>query len=298
MLALVKEGSQLQLQALPIPEPQAGEALIRVRAAGLCRTDVLVMQGRLPSLDPLIPGHELAGELVALGAGVSHLSVGERVTVHPQIGCGHCPSCQQRRPEHCPEALMLGVDRHGAFAEYLCLPAHALWRVPDTLSWHEAAYTEPVAAALGVLRAGITPDQKGWITGQNRIAALTARVLERSGCRPDIGPLTDVPPNSLDYVIETGLKPEDLPRLLDSLRPGGLLIAKSRHLGELPLPWNTLVRKDIRLQGLYYGPFDAAVNMLDRALLQDLIGESYSLQAWAQFIAPAPEAQKPFLVMP
>ncbi len=297
MLALIKEGSQLQLQELPIPEPQTGEVLIRVRAAGLCRTDVLVMQGKLPAINPLIPGHEFAGEITAIGSDITQFQLGQPVTVHPLIGCGLCPCCQIKRPEHCPDVQMLGVERHGAFAEYICVPAQAVWQVPDSLSWQEAAYTEPVAATLGVLRAGIQPEQKGWITGSNRIAALTSRVLNLHGCQPGIGSLAEFEPDSLDYVIETGLKAEELPTILQVLKPGGTLIAKSRHLGELPLPWNMLVRKDIRLQGLYYGSFKQALAMINTELLGDLMGKSYRLSDWQSFIAPAPEAQKPFLVM-
>jgi D-arabinose 1-dehydrogenase-like Zn-dependent alcohol dehydrogenase len=301
--ALVKEGQELNLQELPLPEPGPGEILIRVRAAGLCRTDSLVMQGLLASGDPLIPGHELAGEITGLGTGVTGFQIGQRVTVHPQIGCGSCESCQQRRPEHCPEVAMLGVRRHGAFAEALCVPAHAVWKLPDSLSWFEGAYTEPVAAALGIFRAGIKPQQKGWVMGQNRIATLTARILERKGYAAGSGPLSQLDTNSLDYLVETGLDSSGLARALEVLRPGGVLIAKSRHLEALNLPWSTLVRKDIRIQGLYYGGFDEALAVLARSaaaqdqLLGDLIGLSYSLEQWQAFISPRPEASKPFLVM-
>ena len=103
MRALVKEGSRLQLQELPVPLPAADEVLIRVRAAGLCRTDALVMAGQLPAANPLIPGHELAGEVAGYGPATRGWRLGEPVTVHPQIGCGTCGACAGRRPANpCP----------------------------------------------------------------------------------------------------------------------------------------------------------------------------------------------------
>lgn len=304
MKALVKEDSRLHLQEVPVPEPGRHEVLIRVRAAALCRTDQLVMSGRLPACDPLIPGHELSGQVAAVGEGVRDLHLDDPVTVHPLVGCGACGSCRQRRPEHCPEAAMIGVDRDGAFAEYLCAPARATWRLPADLGWKEAAYAEPLAAALGIFRSGLRPEQSGWVTGTSRIALLTTRLLQRMGFSTGMGALEEVAPNSLDYVVETGLHAQELDRVLEVLAPGGSLIAKSRHLGALPLAWSTLVRKDLRIQGLYYGGFAEALALLSQAdvdgLLADLVGPAYALDDWRVFVAADAddnERHKRFLVM-
>jgi len=199
---------------------------------------------------------------------------------------------------------MIGVDRHGAFAEYLCAPARATWRLPEGLGWKEAAYAEPLAATLGVFRSGILPEQVGWVMGSSRIALLTARLLQRRGFAAGMGPLDDMEPNSLDYVVETGLQAHEVDHVLEVLKPGGALIAKSRHLGALPLPWSRLVRKDLRVQGLYYGGFAEALVLLGQAdvheLLVDLVGPAYELADWRAFVAPEEkesERRKPFLVM-
>ncbi|MEZ0374498.1 MAG: alcohol dehydrogenase catalytic domain-containing protein, partial [Candidatus Sericytochromatia bacterium] len=247
------------------------------------------------------PGHELAGEIAACGTGVSGFEPGERVTVHPLIGCGACQACDARLPESCPQARMIGVERHGAFAEYLCVPAHAVWKLPDGVSWIEGAYTEPIAAIMGIFRAGITPEQSGWVMGSNRIAVLSSRVLQQRGFDAGQGPLDFVAPNSLDYLVESGLTADELPRVLEVLKPGGVLIAKSRHIESLPLPWSTIVRKDLRIQGLYYGSFGAALDFLAEDpeglydLLADLAGPEYRLDDWRGFLTPA-ETSKPFLV--
>lgn len=304
MKALVKEGSRLQLQDVSVPEPGPDEVLIRVRSAGLCRTDQLVMNGSLPARDPLIPGHELAGEIAAVGEDVRDLHRAEPVTVHPLVGCGACAACQRLRPEHCAEAAMIGVDYHGAFAEYLCAPARATWRLPEGLGWKEAAYAEPLAATLGIFRSGIQPKQAGWVMGSSRIALLTAGLLQRRGFAVGMGALEGVEPNSLDYVVETGLHVQEVDRVLEVLRPGGCLIAKSRHQGVLPLPWSRLVRKDLCIRGLYYGGFADALVLLSQAdvreLLVDLMGPAYALADWRAFVSPQAnesERRKPFLVM-
>lgn len=294
--ALVKAGAAVGLQELPRPEPGRAEVLIRVRAAGLCRTDRLVMNGSLPARDPLIPGHELAGELAALGPDVNGWSLGDRVTVHPMLGCGACAACHALRPEHCPAVRTLGIDVDGAFAEYLRVPARALWRLPSTLGWREGAYAEPVAAALGVLRAEIRPGMRGAVAGQNRIAALTRSLLALRGYEPEaFGPETL--PESLDYLVESG--EAELEPLLAALRPGGLLIAKSRHLARQSLPWSLIVRKDLRIQGIYYGDFGEAIGLLAEAgpaLTGPLFGASYAIADWQRFIGPDDEQGKRFLV--
>lgn len=294
MRALVKEGSRLQLQELPVPLPAADEVLIRVRAAGLCRTDALVMAGQLPAANPLIPGHELAGEVAGYGPATRGWRLGEPVTVHPQIGCGTCGACAGRRPEHCRNVRMLGVDLHGAFAEYVCVPAHAVWHLPAELDWRQGAYAEPLAAMLGVFRV-LEPGQRGTVLGDNRIAEMTRRLLSWKGfCLSEAG--------ELDFLIESGLDSAALAAALERLRPGGQLIAKSRHLAALELPWSQLVRKDLRIQGLYYGDFAEAVALLAQppavraGLFAGLIGPSFDLAHWPDFIAPGPESAKRFVV--
>ena len=139
--------------------------------------------------------------------------------------------------------------------------------------------------------------------GDNRIAVLTTR-LARRDFDVGMGSLEGIEPNALDYVIDTGLGAQELRRVLEVLKPGGTLIAKSRHLGSLPLPWNTLVRKDLRIQGLYYGGFADAMALLSEVdvhgLLGDLLGPAHTLTDWRAFVAPegnGSELNKAFLVM-
>lgn len=303
MKALVKDGDRLELQELPLPVPAADEVRIRVRAVGLCRSDLLVMQGKLPAISPLIPGHEFAGEIEALGRAVTGFETGQAVSAHPLIGCGNCPHCLARQPEHCHQTQMIGMQRQGAFVEYLCLPAHALWRLPDHLSWLQGAYSEPLAAAFGIFDSQLKPAQRGWVLGHNRISELSSRLLKWRGFSCGQGSLAAQPDNSLDFVVETGLEDLDFDQICRVLKPGGSLIAKSRHLDALPLPWSQLVRKDLRLEGHYYGPFAQVREFLQQPadmlgpLFEGLIGPSFRLEDWRDFIAAGGEHSKPFLVM-
>ncbi|MGV3524859.1 MAG: zinc-dependent alcohol dehydrogenase [Candidatus Sericytochromatia bacterium] len=297
MHALFRSPERLILTSRPDPTPAPDEVVLRVHCAGLCRTDQLIMQGAIPLPYPLIPGHELAGEVVALGTAVQGWELNARATVHPLLGCGACAACQASQPEHCPTSTMLGLDRDGAFAEYLCVPARALWRLPEGMDWQRAAYTEPVAAALGLLKAEMTPQQRGWITGSGRITALSAQLARLHGLQVGTGSLDDVAPRSLDYVIETQLDADSLRQILGCLRPGGLLVLKSRHIPSLALPISEVVRHELRLQGLYYGSFARALELLSGSELEvkSLFGGVYGLHDWAEFVAPASESRKRFL---
>jgi L-iditol 2-dehydrogenase len=136
------------------PTPGAGEVLVRVRAAGICGSDLHGMDGRSGRRQPpIIMGHEAAGEIVALGAGVKGWRVGERVTFDSTEYCGDCPECSEGFINLCHKRKVLGVScgdyrRHGCFAELVSLPTRILYRIPAALSYEKAAFAEPVAIAL------------------------------------------------------------------------------------------------------------------------------------------------------
>jgi NADPH:quinone reductase-like Zn-dependent oxidoreductase len=133
----------LRYEDFPTPEPRPGEALIRVRACGLNHLDVFTRrgeQGRRVKL-PHILGVETAGEIAALGKGVTGLSVGDRVVSGPGIWCGRCEFCRAGQENMCAERLIVGVDVHGGYAEYIKLPAYALAPLPKSVSFEQGATT-------------------------------------------------------------------------------------------------------------------------------------------------------------
>lgn len=159
MQALVlTDKKQFELQSLPTPTPGPDEVLIAVRACGICGSDVHGMDGstgrRRP---PIVMGHEAAGVIAGLGANVTGWRTGDRVTFDSTISCGHCPHCRRGEVNLCDHRRVLGVSceeyrQAGAFADYVVVPARILYRLPDALSFEEAALIEPFTIAFHAVR--------------------------------------------------------------------------------------------------------------------------------------------------
>nr|MCU0909255.1 alcohol dehydrogenase catalytic domain-containing protein [Paracoccaceae bacterium] len=148
-----REGQAVAVETLPDPAPGPGEVVIAVRASGICHTDVEILRGNYgASAFPLVPGHEFAGEVVALGSGVASVAVGDRVVVDPNIGCGVCPACLRGRLNLCERLGACGVSRNGGFAAFCAVPADRLVAAGD-LPWPVAALAEP----LGCVLNGLSP---------------------------------------------------------------------------------------------------------------------------------------------
>jgi L-iditol 2-dehydrogenase len=274
MRALVKRGSDVRVRLVPIPEPGRDEVRVSVRLAGLCRTDVQVALGQLPAADPLILGHEFAGVVDALGPGVTEPRPGQRVAVLPVQGCGHCAICRAGDTLNCPRRTMLGVDRDGAFAEFVCVPSVSVHPLPDGIADEVAAYAEPVAAALAVLDGGLRLDQRGLILGRNRFAVLIARLLHAHGFTAIETDGPAWPDDSFDFVVETRLDDGIVAEMIRLARPGATLLLKSRLPGCVALPVLPLLAKRLTLRGLNYGCFRTALRLLADGTLDvsDLLG--------------------------
>lgn len=159
-------GTTVKPERLPVPTPGPGEVLVQVAACGVCASDLHMIDGSLPTRGPIpvIPGHEAAGTIVSVGADVEHWSPGDRVAIFAGVACGECPSCQQGGDtEHCWIAKCLGIDRDGAWAEFVSVPAWNLVKVPDNVPLEIAAIlcdavATPFNAVIdaGGLRAGET----------------------------------------------------------------------------------------------------------------------------------------------
>ena len=148
----------IALERVADPAPAEGEAILRVGAAGVCASDLRVYRGEKHAEPGVIPGHEFAGTVAAVGDGVRRLQTGDRVAVYPIIACGGCVFCRRGLRNRCLERTTLGYDRNGGLAEFVALPAsivsagHAV-RLPDSLSLERASLTEPLACVLNSLEA-------------------------------------------------------------------------------------------------------------------------------------------------
>jgi L-iditol 2-dehydrogenase len=190
MKALVLRAySELVYEDAPQPEPGAEDVLIRVKACGICGSDVHGLDGstgrRIP---PLVMGHEAAGEVAETGAAVRDLRVGERVTFDSTVSCGRCFYCARGEINLCDNRQILGVSpgpyrRHGAFAEYVAVPRQIVYRLPDNLSFEQAALIEAVSVAVHA--AGLTPVRAGEtaaVVGSGMIGLLAIQALRHAGC--------------------------------------------------------------------------------------------------------------------
>jgi D-arabinose 1-dehydrogenase-like Zn-dependent alcohol dehydrogenase len=289
MRAVVKQGRSVQICRVPVPEPRPGEVLIRVEVAGVCRTDVYVAQGKLSSADPVILGHEFAGVVAAGGPDDHGFAPGDRVVVMPAIPCGTCLRCAGGMPECCPHHQFLGVGRHGAFAEYVAVPAQVVHHLPKALSFTEGAYAEPVCASLAVLKANIRPGQRGLIYGDNRIAELTKRVLSAAGFsaveRHRMDPSAPLETDAYDFVIETHPVAGAFDEIIRVLRPGGRIILKSRPPAPVAIDLAAAVRKEVVFESVSYATFAESLEFLTRHDLADLFGEARPLEDFADVFA-------------
>jgi threonine dehydrogenase-like Zn-dependent dehydrogenase len=148
------EPHRAEIVERPVPAPGRGEVLVRVRAAGICASDVAAFQGkhnvRRP---PVITGHELAGEVAAVGPGATDWEVGDRVAVEPHMGCGVCAYCRRGQYHECPEKRFVGVgDWIGAFAEYVVAADCMCHRMPADMTYDEGATLEPFCVGLHAVR--------------------------------------------------------------------------------------------------------------------------------------------------
>lgn len=167
-----------------VPEPTCGpdEAVIRVRACGICGTDHHIYQGDYFSSYPIIPGHEFGGEVVEVGKNVNVVQAGDRVAVDPNIYCGECHFCRQQHNNHCLNFEATGVTRNGAFAEYVAVPARTCYRIPEHISFQEAALIEPLSCvAFALNRIRVYPGDEVLIFGAGPMGLLLLQALQRSG---------------------------------------------------------------------------------------------------------------------
>jgi threonine dehydrogenase-like Zn-dependent dehydrogenase len=153
LAAVLREYNRLALEEVPTPEPGPGEALVRIRACGFCATDFKAIKGiRRNVVFPLVPGHEAAGEVAAVGTGVTHVREGDAVIIQPSGYCGLCHACRLGLTHYCEQAYTTGGDgpkdvRPGSFAEYTLTGANTLFAKPKGLSWEAACQAEPVSGA-------------------------------------------------------------------------------------------------------------------------------------------------------
>ena len=187
---VLKEYRRFAVEEFPKPTAGLDEVLVRVRACGICGSDVHGMDGssgrRIP---PIIMGHEAAGEIAEVGTGVSGWKTGDRVTFDSTVYCGECWYCRYGKINLCENRRVLGVScaeyrRHGAFAEYVAVPRRILYRLPDNLTFEQAAMVEAVSVAVHAVKRTPLPENASVaVVGTGMIGLLVVQALRVAGCR-------------------------------------------------------------------------------------------------------------------
>lgn len=178
------ETGRAEIVEVPVPVPGAGEILVRVHSAGICASDVAAFQGkhnvRRP---PVITGHELAGEVAAIGPGVIAWAVGDRVAVEPHLGCGACVYCGRGQYHECPQKQFVGVgDWIGAFAEYVVAADRMCHRMPSDMTYDEGAALEPFCVGLhAARRAQLSLGDRVAVLGGGTIGLMTLMAARLMG---------------------------------------------------------------------------------------------------------------------
>jgi alcohol dehydrogenase len=311
MQALVLHGPRdMRFEDVQDSNPQAGWVKLKVRYVGICGTDKAVYNGsyRLRRL-PIVLGHEVSGEVVDIGEGVSRDLLGSGVTTEINVNCRSCWYCRNGMPEHCPYRETIGLSINGGMAEYLLTRSDLLHEI-DGLSWQQGAFVEPLAAVLkAVVIKKPAPQSNIAIIGVGTIGLLSIQVMRLFDPACIVAVIREGSPKAdlarsfgahvltyeeafefarretpeglgFDYVIEATGNPNGLNRAIRLVRPKGTVIAKSTHGESTSLDYTDLVVREISIIGSRCGPFDRAIELLRKGYVRidDLITSIYRLE--------------------
>jgi len=227
---VLRKPRDLQLEERPIPAIGADQVLVRVRAVGVCGSDVHYWHsGRIGPVvveTAMVLGHECAGEVVKLGADVSHLRLGDRVALEPGIPCGECDLCRAGRYNLCPDVVFFATPPvDGAFCEYVAHKAASAFRLPETVSYEEGAMCEPLSVGIhAARRAGVGLGDSVLITGAGPIGLASLMAAQAAGATTTI--ITDMQDTRLELARELGVtaaadvRVDDTPALVHELTEG------------------------------------------------------------------------------
>ncbi len=244
------EAEKIELQTLADPNCDDNEVIVQVGSTGICGTDLHIFHAEYMSQFPLVPGHEFHGKIVEVGKNVTNFRLGDRVAVDPNLYCGKCERCRNEQSNQCLNLEVVGVTRHGAFAEFVNVPERACYPIPDALTDKQGAFVEPLACVVYALRRmRVQPADRVLIIGAGPMGLLLVQALRHSGgsliavtekqparlqLAKDMGANVAVPagpdqdseleaiaPGGFDIVIDATGVPAVIQKAFDYLKPRG-----------------------------------------------------------------------------
>ncbi len=292
--AFIAGKENIDVHGMDMPTPAADEVLVRVRACGICGSDLHFYHGVFPANPNISPGHEFAGEVVELGERVAGFEPGQRVIVEPIRRCGECAFCRTGRYHLCPKHMLLGTFAPGALAEYVSVPAYTLYPLPDHLDFELGALVEPMAVAVhGIHLVNVAVGERVLVLGSGTIGLYSIIAAKAAGAGDVIATyrhdhqgeaaraagasrtirdseLTGVEKEGIDVVIETiGGNAPTLAQALGAVRPGGRISVLGLFPGAVQLGGLALILKEVAVVGgiTYCRPglhsdFDVAIGIL------------------------------------
>ena len=286
----------IEISNVQMPKPKEGEALLRVKSAGICGSDIGAFRGTNGLVSyPRIIGHEIAGEVISIPENNKNgIKPGDRVIVDPYLYCGHCYPCSIGRTNCCVDLKVLGVHVDGGMAEYFCHPADMLLKVPDDMPWDIIPLAEPLTIALhGIHRLNLKAGEHIAINGAGPIGLLAAMVALHYGAEPI---MIDLVKERLDFAKSLGvrytinLREEDLVEkvseytngrmaecvmeasgansairaTLDIVSHAGRIALTGWPKQETPIPTDMITRKEVDVRGARTsaGEFPEAIDLI------------------------------------
>jgi D-arabinitol dehydrogenase (NADP+) len=256
------------------PQAGTGQIVIEVACCGVCGTDVHIFRGEYLGDYPIIPGHEFAGTVIEVGAGVSRFHVGDRVAVEPNLSCGYCEACLNNRQNFCENWQGIGVTLSGGMAEYVVSPEAASFNI-GVLPFRAAAFMEPLSCVLhGVNKLVLPPGSRVAVFGAGPIGMQLVRTLralgagritvvdrnqdrltfaKQDGVDETVADVSELPADRFDSVIEATGAPALVQVALNCVHPGGEVllfgVPPQKSISEIE-PFQ-LFRKGVSLHGSY-----------------------------------------------
>ncbi|MGA2266304.1 MAG: alcohol dehydrogenase catalytic domain-containing protein [Phycisphaerae bacterium] len=295
MLAMVFDGKAMLKKDYPAPQPSRGEALVAVRLAGVCSTDLEVLKGYMGFTG--VMGHEFVGQVVE---GPAEWKA-KRVVAEINCVCGRCDMCRSGLSNHCRDRTVIGIaGRDGVFAQQVALPAANLHEVPASVSDEQAVFAEPLAAAYQITRqVTFQPSDTVVVLGDGRLGQLVARVLRpmarklvlvgKHASKLEVAEKQGIetirvedfrPQASADVVVEATGSPAGLELAMRAVRPRGKIVLKSTFAAAAGLNLSPLVVDEITVIGSRCGPMDQALAALagGKVDVSALISRRYPLE--------------------